>query len=237
MAAFLKDLFGDEIKSEAAERERLLREELPKLRASRSGSERALPRMPHEPPSRSYGSGDPPTRPAMPASMRDALDVDGIDLNDSMDKDPETRRVQRPPAVIAPAGRAPPPLPGVKPSNGGGPARPLPGMRPAPPQQPGNRPPSPPPIRSMIRSGNLLETDDDELTVTHPPRGVALTPAGPTRGAAPAPMRAPAPRDGWADPDDSPSRRPNGEALAPEQLVGTTVDGRYRIERVLANTN
>src|SRR5262249_47223224 len=83
-----------------------------------------------------------------------------------------------------------------------------------------NRPPSPPPIRSMIRSGNLLADDDDERTVTHPPRGVALTPVGPTRAAA---ARAPAP----ARRDDS------GEVPAPEQLVGTIVDGRYRVERVL----
>src|SRR6478609_35267 len=55
VAAFLKDLFGDEIKREAAERERLLREELPKLRASRSGTERVLPRLPQEPPRQQYG--------------------------------------------------------------------------------------------------------------------------------------------------------------------------------------
>src|SRR5260370_4292241 len=38
VSAFLKDLFGDEIKREAAERERLLREELPKLRAQKASA-------------------------------------------------------------------------------------------------------------------------------------------------------------------------------------------------------
>jgi len=101
-----------------------------------------------------------------------------------------------------------------------GAARPLPGMRPAPPPMPGNRPPSPPPIRSMVRSDSLLEADDDELTVTHPPRSPALTPAGATRAALPARAASP-PRDDLA------------AAPAPQQLVGTVVDGRYRIERVL----
>ncbi|MGZ3428434.1 MAG: serine/threonine-protein kinase, partial [Polyangia bacterium] len=217
VAAFLKDLFGDEIKREAAERERLLREELPKLRASRSGQERALPRMPDRDRDREPRPSDdePLTRPAIPAVMRD---VEALDINDSLDDDPATRRVHRPGAVIQPAKGAPPPLPGVRPTNGG--ARPLPGMRPTPPPQPGNRPPSPPPIRSMIRS-NLLE-DDDELTVTHAPRGVALTPIGPTRAAAAQPARPPAPR-----------REDSGEMPAPEQLVGMVVDQRYRIERVL----
>ncbi|HEY2745481.1 MAG TPA: serine/threonine-protein kinase, partial [Polyangia bacterium] len=218
VASFLKDLFGDEIKREAAERERLLREELPKLRASRSGLERALPsRSPMDrAEARADRGGDPPTRPAIPAMMREAADA--LEINDTLDEDPATRRVKRPAAVIEPARPVPPPLPGLRGANGGaGAARPLPGVKPAPPSN--NRPPSPPPIRSMIRSGNLLEGDDDELTVTHAPRGVALTPAGPTRGAAAA--RAPAPRD------DS------GEVPAPEQLVGTVVDGRYRIERVL----
>ena len=213
VAAFLKDLFGDEIKREAAERERLLREELPKLRASRSGTERVLPSRNAE---RERERNDPPTRPAIASSMRDAVD---FDVNDSLDEDPETRRVQRPPANIVPAKAAPPPLPGMRSTNGG--ARPLPGMRPPPPAAGNNRPPSPPPIRSMIRSGNLLEADEDELTVTHQPRGVVLTPAGPTRAAAPA--RAPSP----ARRDDS------GEVPAPEALVGTIVDARYRIERVL----
>ncbi|HEX6835483.1 MAG TPA: protein kinase, partial [Polyangia bacterium] len=158
---------------------------------------------------------DPPTRPAIPASLRGDVDVE---INDSLDGDPETQRVQRPPPIITPAGKAPPPLPGMRSTNGGN-ARPLPGMRAAPPPSPGNRPPSPPPIRSMIRSGNLLEADDDELTVTHPPRGVVFTPAGPTRAAAPA--RAPSPRSESSD------------APAPEAIVGTVVDGRYRIERVL----
>ncbi|MGZ3429177.1 MAG: serine/threonine-protein kinase, partial [Polyangia bacterium] len=148
--------------------------------------------------------------------MREAAE---LDINDSLDEDPETRRVRRPAAVIQPAKPPPPPLPGVRPANGG--ARPLPGMRPTPPpQNPGNRPPSPPPIRSMIRSNNLLE-DDDELTVTHAPRGVALTPIGPTRAAA-APARA-----------QSQQREESGAMPVPQQLVGTVVDGRYRIERVL----
>jgi len=222
VAAFLKDLFGDEIKREAAERERLLREELPKLRAQRSGTERTVaPRPPADRlEGRERGSGDGPTRPAIPAVMREA----SLDINDSLDEDPQTRRVKRPPAVIEPIKPAPPPLPGMRPANGGVSARPLPGVKPTPPPAPNanNRPPSPPPIRSMIRSGNLLADDDDELTVTVPPRGVALTPLGPTRAAAPA-MRAPAP----ARRDDE------GEMPAPEQLVGTVIDSRYRIERVL----
>ena len=186
VAAFLKDLFGDEIKREAAERERLLREELPKLRASRSGTERVVPsraaeqREQREQRERS-DRNDPPTRPAIASSMRDA--IDDIDVNDSLDDGPLTQRVQRPAANIVPARAAPPPLPGMRSSNGG--ARPLPGMRPPPPAAGNNRPPSPPPIRSMIRSGSLLEADEDELTVTHPPRGIALTPAGPTRAAVP----------------------------------------------------
>src|SRR5262249_34192148 len=50
VSAFLKDLFGEEIKREAAERERLLREELPKLRAQRSAPERSPPSRREEPP-------------------------------------------------------------------------------------------------------------------------------------------------------------------------------------------
>ena len=204
VAAFLKDLFGDEVKREAAERERLLREELPKLRASRSGLERAQPQQ-------------PPTRPAIPAMM--AHDPSSaLDLSDGID-DPPTRRMNKPELPpAAPSVRPPPPLPALRSTNGGA-ARPLPGMRPTPPPVPGNRPPSPPPIRSMLRGA---EIDDDERTITAPPRGVSFTPDGPTRGAAAA--RAPAPQY---------AREDSGAVPAPESLVGEILDNRYRVERVL----
>ena len=152
VAAFLKDLFGDEAKREAAERERLLREELPKLRASRSGTERVLQRLPERSENRQSerpASDDPPTRPAIPALMRDPAAT--LDINDSLDEDPATRRVHRAPALIAArqgrAAAAARRAPGQRWR-----ARPLPGMRPTPPPQAGNRPPSPPPIRSMLRN-------------------------------------------------------------------------------------
>src|SRR3954466_7311282 len=123
VSAFLKDLFGDEIKREAAERERLLREELPKLRAPRSGREGVLPSRREEPPTierpvarrnDDVRMGDhPSTRPAIPSVMRDAS-IDSFEAT-NMDEDPGTRRVTRPPpAVISPVKPAPPPLPGVK---------------------------------------------------------------------------------------------------------------------------
>jgi serine/threonine protein kinase len=228
VSAFLKDLFGDEIKREAAERERLLREELPKLRASRSSQERSQPRnndrqsdrvQERIAAERLQQQDQPPTRPAIPAMMHEPLE-DSLDHSDLLDDDPATTRVRRPAEIAGPPPRAkaPPPLPGMRSTNGGN-ARPLPGVRPTPPPVGASQ--AAPPIRSMLARG--VHDDDDERTVTAPPRGVVFTPPGPTRGAAP--MRAP--QQQYHQRDDS------GEMPAPEALVGTTVDGRYRIERVL----
>jgi serine/threonine protein kinase len=206
VSAFLKDLFGDEVKKEQAERERLLREDLPKVRAQRVAP----------PPPRAQIAAAPAPQPMQQASSLPQHDDE--DLGDSFD--PPTRRMAKPELPL----RAPPPLPGVRGNNGNG--APLPGMKAPPaPSSLDNRAPSPPPIRSMLRGvpsdRGRPEPDEDERTMTAPPRGIALTPPGPRAAAARAPAPQPYPRS------DS------GELPAPEALIGLVVDNRYRIERVL----
>ncbi|HEX4459640.1 MAG TPA: serine/threonine-protein kinase, partial [Polyangia bacterium] len=214
VSAFLKDLFGDEIKKEQAERERLLREDLPKVRAQRVAP----------PPPR------PMATPAPPKQQAALTELDAEDMGDSFE--PPTRRMAKPELPPRPA----PNLPGVRNGNGA----PLPGMKPPPPPS-DNRAPSPPPIRSMMAGGQQSqqpqddpfdktrrggrgrnEPDDDERTMTAAPRGLSLTPNGPRAAAA----RAPAPQPAYP-------RADSGELPAPEALVGLVVDNRYRIERVL----
>ena len=174
VGTFLKDLFADEIKTEGVERERLLREELPKLRAQRA-PRKTPPRIEIEredPPTREMRS---PTNPSLPPVTPPPM--------------AETRRAPT-------AGRpvVPPPSPG---------GRPPPIPRSDPPTDIGKRPRSNarpsggPGLQGQFDVGE----DDNDLTRTQPPRG-ARDSNLPTRGAMA--MRAPAVDEEEVDPDAEP---------------------------------
>jgi serine/threonine protein kinase len=205
VSTFLRDLFGDEIKSEQDERERLLREELPKLRA-RTNSKDTPPdgtpldedpptrEMRHPPKPSDFPVGRPAPQPAglrvsMPPPLPPKSPAIPRAANLQVDRgDPPTNVARRPSAVPPPRNAAPPPL------------------------------------ASQLAATLDSQFDDSELdnerTTTVPPRG-RLTGGATRRGPA---VRPAAAVEQHVDPDSD-------EELA--NLVGQVVDARYRVERLL----
>ncbi len=163
VGTFLKDLFGDEIKSEAVERERLLREELPKLRARTHPPNRPTP-------PEGVPTIDPPTRP-----LKSPTDPS---LPPAREPAPALRRTTTTPRA------APPPIPGGRVA----PPPAIPPLPRDPPTETGKRGP-----RGLGRvSAELVDRafdvgdEDNERTMTAMPRGR-------TTGARGALARAPSP--------------------------------------------